>query len=337
MNILSFSFFGKKQFGGGRSAAENFKTHCEFLGHKCDLIDSEIYLDQWQSFNKYDFIFFSTPPRSKLMAYEIDRKIKKPFAIMIHDETDFSKYEGSFELLAANVNCIAIFHISPDGYYDDGPNQFHIGIFARKTIHWSPCLPAGFHKKTILPNKRENILFAGRVTAWKGIMLLDTYSRKFTSEKSFVFGKSYPCTWDEHQCNSFNESKYSRINKPFESIEKLRRYGDVFWDITLPRKINGFVLQPVKRINLSSLEALFSGFMPILNKDIIPPGLNDLFIECDLSKDEENILLEIKNQISRYRNKKNKMFEKAIQRSKNWLDWKEGEFHKQLTELLEGL
>jgi len=283
MKIASVTFFTEKEKGGGRTPAFAFNEYADLFNIECDVVEIHSHSDI-EKLNKYDAIFFATPPRISNSCF---KKISKPYALMIHDETDLDKYP-TFRDMVAHKNCKCLVTIDHDGDYY---KKFH-----KKRIFWHPCCSPLYLSTFKFASKDVNkILYAGRIVDWKNPQLFLDFCRKSYNTWG-MFGKEYGNV----------QLEYDGAISQYDNMEQFAGQYDLFWDVC-GTKDNKML---VKRVNLTAFEALANGMMPIVNKNAIPEALRGCFIETDpLNFDAD----ELHKKIIEYRMNKEERFKKTIE------------------------
>lgn len=275
MKIASFCFHLKKEeVGGAQVPAIAFKKWCDILNVDCDLVGmgdnfSEdipvpiINIEDESELNEYDAVFFSTPGKITISPFNFDKVTAKK-AVMFHAEFDNRIYPAFSECAARkDMKKIVI-------------GKKYWGF--KQELLWYPCcLPEYLltedivSKDTYFNNEdRSGLIYQARLSSWKNSNMLAFLS------KSSNFKESVENKIDI--VGNFNNENYSEfVNdiKPDISIENKiyngydfqnKRYlsgYNWFWDVsgTPLYKLN------LKRFNLSAVEAMRFGCVPIIKKD----------------------------------------------------------------------
>lgn len=288
MRIASVTFYSKiDQIGGGFTPALAFKSWAMYFGQSCDLVGfcdgigetipslDFVLLEGDEDFlnSNYDCIFFSTPP----IFCEFDfSKIKKPFMVMWHGELDHVLYSTEFVDSPFFIGCP---HID-DKLKHSNNLLLHPCVPVSDAINWEINIREG-----------NGILYAARICNWVNCKLAARMSKFYDVH---MFG---PVNNERTRIEMDEISKKLSTYSPKPFLDRKDVYENVnanmFWDaIGNPNK-------PVKmrRLSLSSYEALGAGFLPIINSHQCPEFLAGTFIEIDSINDSE---LDIHRKIDTY-------------------------------------
>jgi hypothetical protein len=294
MRIAAVSFhWAHEDIGGAQVPAVAFKQWCDIFGIKCDLlgftneyIDTMhlrpdfVYLDLEERFlsviNGYDAVYFCTPgPMNDEGSGRFDFSgIKVPYVFHVHGEYDLSKMYNPFNVadLTNNVSCVGIATIDPRGAF---------WPFSKPMFPWHPCtLPAYLWKPTdpIIRNNGEGVIYAARIARSKNPYLFSWMAKRHPHLGPFhmygirnKMGRTV-IEIDESGIRRFPSlTNVYDVKGTMERNAKHKFFFDVFGNDTLEIKM--------PRLNLSAVEALRSGCIPIVDMDVVPYNIHPISLD----------------------------------------------------------
>lgn len=304
MKIASVCFhLGLSEIGGAQIPAIAFAQWARLLGHECEVIgaDRSVEFEHYRhisgemirhsglgclpdTLKDYDFVFFATPGPMNLPGFDLEiiRDITVPFIFMIHGEVDLRLYgaERVFQFLN-HPECLGYAHIDYTGNY--WKKTLEIAPW-KSSFYFHPCtLPEYLIKpESPVPSilHREGCVYAARFAKVKNPILLATLSRQPIVQDAFggvidVYGAANkPERMAEIEaCNP----KWNMNEGPFNiyDIDKMKRIWSsykFFWDVNSYDQYGG----GIKRLNLSSIEALSCGVIPLANYESVQPFVKNL-------------------------------------------------------------
>jgi hypothetical protein len=188
-------------------------------------------------------------------------EIKVPFAMMVHAEFDNDIYP-SIDLLLNDPFCKLVVVIG-EGYWMSQQPQ----------LYWHPCtLPYYLMTEdTEFDNSnRYGLLYAARISRWKGINKLAALSQyhhflSSVENRIDIYGK---------QTSDFviEPGNYQMMNEryniwDFEKMGQLYSRYKYIWDVSGTAEYK----MPIKRLNLAAIEAMKFGCIPIADPDTCYP------------------------------------------------------------------
>ena len=251
MQINSICFHPKThQVGGGQVPAYAFSTWCRILEVRCGV--------SYGIDNDCDWMFLSTPG---IMKTDYIQEIEKPFAMMIHAEFDKDLYPALDKLLDHEMCKLVV--VIGEQYWG----------FTKPQLYWHPCtLPQYLMKEdtTFDNSNRYGLLYAARISSWKGINKLAALSEydHFFSEvdgRIDVYGKQSSDFVIEPGRYTFKDEAYSIYD--FDTMGQLYRQYRYIWDVSGSPT---YELE-IKRLNLAAVEAMKFGCIPIAGGDSAYP------------------------------------------------------------------
>lgn len=244
--------------GGAQVPSYAFHEWCEEIG-----IDScVIRYDDVNKMNECDWVFFGTPGRMNSIGeyvFPLER-LSVPFAVMIHAEFDKDIYSQFGEFLSHPLRrCVVT--IDTD-YWN-----------LEKKFYWHPCtLPSYLLKEEheFDNSNRYGILYAARVSSWKGINKLSALSlfKDFNESVDYridVYGEKT----SDFQVEDGNFNWKKKAFSIYDELETERRNSQYkyFWDVCGTPSYK----MPIKRLNLAAVEAIRYGCIPIGDHETIYP------------------------------------------------------------------
>lgn len=234
--------------GGAQIPAHAFNEWCKILGVDCTFSTSVK--------GECDWMFLSTPG-PMVGKTEIPTV---PFAMMIHAEFDYNLYESLHPLLDSPL-CKLVVVIGLD-YWK----------FPQKELYWHPCtLPRYLIKEDteFSLEKRKGLIYAARVSSWKGINKLAALSnyKKFydaVDRTIDIFGGQSSDFDIEPGRYNWSSSRYSIMNGDMDDIFPRYKY---FWDVSGSPKYK----IKIPRLNLAAVEAMSFGCTPVADPDTAYP------------------------------------------------------------------
>lgn len=245
--INSICFHPKvEQVGGGQIPAYAFQNWCTMLGIHCN-VKTEID-------NNCDWMFLATPGEIGSL---LPNKIEVPFALMIHAEFD-SKIYPAYTSLRHHPLCKLVVVIG-ENYWNTKQPQFY----------WHPCtLPKYLmtENTTFDNDNRNGLLYAARISKWKGINKLAALSQFNTFMDNVdgiidVYGKQTSDFIIEK--GNYNLKNQRHNVYEYEAMGKIYSKYKYIWDVSgsVDYKIK------IKRLNLAAIEAMKFGCVPIADHD----------------------------------------------------------------------
>lgn len=259
MRINSICFHPlKEQVGGSQIPAYAFQAWCDILKVDCD-IDTVIN-------NNCDWMFLSTA--GTINDPDIG-EITVPFAMMIHAEFDANIYPEADNLL--NHELCKLVVVIGEGYW----------ITKQTQLYWHPCtLPYYLMTEDteFETSNRYGLLYAARISSWKGInklAALSQYRHFFDSvdHRIDIYGKqSSHFVLERGRYNLKNES-YNIYD--FEKMGQLYSRYKYIWDVSGTAEYK----MPIKRLNLAAVEAMKFGCIPIADPDTCYPFVKKWIVD----------------------------------------------------------
>lgn len=264
MKIASVTFFGEKGMaGGGRTPAIAFKDWCDLLNIECDYINVFDGITA-EELNEYDCLFFATPPYPADGSFDM-RLIKTNFIFMLHGECDVEMYgKEKIAEMRMHPSCIGVVHVGNHN----------------SELLWFPCCrPKDLWSGEIKPRKKTGLLYAARVFEMKNPVQF----MKMANETLHI----------THNALMIGECKSNFLNRTLEAIKG----GVNYWphefdeDVMLDKdfgfywEVFGTLSRPVNspRLNLSAVEAINNGMMPIVNPKSMPERMTQIFINTSIN------------------------------------------------------
>lgn len=248
--IISICFYpDKKNIGGGQIPAYAFSEWCTEIGFECSTnIESHA-----------DWYFLATPGGF------IDEKPwepTKPFALMVHAEFDQRIYPN-YDFYFNHPLCAAIVKIS--SFY----NEANVPMF-----HWHPCT---FPKYLLKPgdtfdnSKRSGLIFASRISQWKEYNKLSHLSRfkpflDAVDNRIDIYGL-VTSNFDMVPGN-LNITGVQHDVYDYQANKVLLSGYKYIWDCSWNKEISPHY----KRLNLSAVEAMKFGCIPIVDRNTCHPS-----------------------------------------------------------------
>jgi len=260
MKLASVTFSGRPdQVGGAQIPAKAFQKWCKIFNIECDYLI-------WENttpfeLNNYDGIFFCTVPTDDQVV-----DINVPYICMIHAEFDIPTN--------AIHKAISLVVIQKD--YWGYPNE----------LPWYPCVFPEYLLKgdEIWSTNKSGLLYSARITTWKNATLLAGLTRY----KPFLdfYGPVYISGKANH--DHYQES-IDLIDPNWTIISGLfdiNHFGKVrakhyekstYWEVfgTPKNRIQ------IPRFNLSAVEAMKFGLVPIVDKRSTPNHTNIYTIDIN--------------------------------------------------------
>ena len=242
---------------------------------------------------EYDFIFFGTPGPLKAKPEERAQHFKtffehlvKPFVIMVHGEYDLKKYytrEAVSQILdLPNCKSLAVMYTGHWGFTQKPELAFHPCTLPQY-LPGSPSWP-----DWTLDPARRGVVFAARFSTVKNVELLANWTHDSTFMKAVgkvdAFGKSHIYQTqkriDEEIKPAWNHQGDSFIVYDVLKWKSLLRCYRFFWDVFGSSRF--VIAEPLKRLNLSAVEAIAQGCIPIVDVNAVPDWVKAVSVHVDI-------------------------------------------------------
>ena len=303
MKIASFCFHtGMEQVGGAQIPAISFYEWAVLFGIDCDIVTNsknisehipyEIrVIDDESELSEYDAVFFSTPDSFGGSSFDF-KKVRTKTAIMTHAEFD-NKYYGSEKRFTEIMTGADIQIVIGDNYWG----------FSDELL-WYPCCSPSYLLKDFefKSDNRDGMLYAARLSKWKNAHLLAMLSRVHSFYESCgeiidVFGiENNP---NYAKMISGIEPHWNRKSQiynvyDFNSVSSRNSKYKYVWDVS---RAHDYKFE-LKRFNLSAVEAMRFGCIPIAHIDSINEGTKEFTIDINdiLSSPDYLSSIDIKRQ-----------------------------------------
>ena len=260
MVLASVTFSGKpEQVGGAQIPAIAFQKWCQILEVECDyLIWDQTSVD---ALNKYDGVFFCTTPTPAQVF-----NLHVPYTVMLHAEFD-TVNDTLKDALAVIVT---------NSSYWTMPNQ----------MLWAPpslpeYLMTGDEEWY---QYKEGLLYSARFTTWKNVTLLAGLTRY----EPFLdkWGPVYVAGQANHGHYQDNidliDPNWTKITGLYNILDfdktRAKHYQkDTYWEVfgTPKNRIQ------MPRLNLSAIEAMKFGLVPIIDKRSAPQHTHKYCIDVE--------------------------------------------------------
>ena len=301
MKIGALSFhYSEAEVGGAQVPAVAFSEWMKEFGNSCDLISftssgkkpksyvnpsQDILVfkekDYFEVVNSYDLLFIATTGRMKEKDnfYKYFKDLKTPFITMIHGEKEQNKriyYE--IEDICNHTSCKIVLFTGKTSLND------WIDLRPRKKIFYPCTLPSYLLKNdSKFTKSKDGVVYAARLTTLKhpsklAELSLDAEFCSLVSNKVDVYGAtSY---FIEHAIKASNWNrlpKFYNIYNIDDSKKMLSSYK-YYWEVFGSSKYSKYD----RRFNLSAVEAIGSGCIPIVNSEACPEWALPFSVTCNL-------------------------------------------------------